>query len=128
MNVHRGSLAWYVERDLLATGDATPRARAAHHGLTIGAYLHWVYGPPTAGPKMTPDPAQRPAPDEAMLNRIASRYAVRFGSFTPEGRVWRMGQAYPVVIVDRPAGRAEVYVIGPGLEGWVHPDEIEPLT
>ena len=46
------SLWWYHERDLLATGAATPAARAEANQLPISVYLERIYGTPTRGDEL----------------------------------------------------------------------------
>lgn len=46
------SLWWYHERDLLATGAATPAARAKANQLPLTVYLERIYGTPARGDEL----------------------------------------------------------------------------
>lgn len=124
------ALRWFAERDLLGTGSSSVTQRAAHYGVSVDAYKAWVYGStPTPPPAVAVPAVAATAGDanEAMLARIAARYTTRWADFLADGVVFRQGAAYPVLVVERPADRPEVYVIGPGIEGWVRPDELQPV-
>lgn len=120
------ALIWFAERDRLATGMSSVSQRAAHYGVSVAAYKAWVYGSTPTPPPGRAGAATAPAVDEAMLARISARYATRWTDFLADGIVVRAGVAHPVLVVERPADRPEVYVIGPGLEGWVQPEEVQP--